>query len=195
MSRKKSQMRSRLENFGYALQLTRRFYPQKLICTIVLTVLKGVISFFSLQYMLRYVINGATNGVPFRSLIAFMLLMLGANILFKCIDAAYSTLVNPLISRLSEAKLEKQIMNKLLGIDLANYEDPEAYDLAMRAASMQITKRAMLSRAVSVIRGRTLIINLPGSPKACMETMDVFMDTIPHGLGLLRGTVHDCARA
>ena len=66
---------------------------------------------------------------------------------------------------------------------------------AMRAASMQITKRAMLSRAVSVIRGRTLIINLPGSPKACMETMDVFMDTIPHGLGLLRGTVHDCARA
>ena len=136
MSRKKSQMRSRLENFGYALQLTRRFYPQKLICTIVLTVLKWVISFFSLQYMLRYVINGATNGVPFRSLIAFMLLMLGANILFKCIDAAYSTLVNPLISRLSEAKLEKQIMNKLLGIDLANYEDPEAYDLAMRAASM-----------------------------------------------------------
>ena len=65
MSRKKSQMRSRLANFGYALRLTRRFYPQKLICTIVLTVLKGVISFFSLQYMLRYVINGATNGVPF----------------------------------------------------------------------------------------------------------------------------------
>lgn len=65
---------------------------------------------------------------------------------------------------------------------------------AIRAESMKITKRAMLSRAVSVIRGRTLIINLPGSPKACMETMDVFMDTIPHGLGLLRGTVHDCAR-
>ncbi len=66
---------------------------------------------------------------------------------------------------------------------------------AIRAESMKITKRAMLSRAVSVIRGRTLIINLPGSPKACMETMDVFMDTIPHGLGLLRGTVHDCAQA
>lgn len=65
---------------------------------------------------------------------------------------------------------------------------------AIRAASMQITKRAMLSRAVSVIRGKTLIINLPGSPKACMESMDVFMDTIPHGLGLLRGTIHDCAR-
>lgn len=65
---------------------------------------------------------------------------------------------------------------------------------AIRAASMQITPRAMLSRAVSVIRGKTLIINLPGSPRACMESMDVFLDTIPHAMGLLRGQVQDCAR-
>ena len=64
---------------------------------------------------------------------------------------------------------------------------------AMRAASMKITPHAMISRAVSVIRGKTLIINLPGSPKACMENMDVFMDTIPHAMGLLRNEVHDCA--
>ena len=62
---------------------------------------------------------------------------------------------------------------------------------AIRAASLAITKHAMLSRAVSVIRGRTLIINLPGSPKACMESMDVFLDTIPHGLKLLRGEQAD----
>ena len=65
---------------------------------------------------------------------------------------------------------------------------------AIRAASMAITPRAMLSRGVSVIRGKTLIVNLPGSPKACMESMDAFLNTIPHGLGLLRGTVADCAR-
>ncbi len=65
---------------------------------------------------------------------------------------------------------------------------------AIRAASMQITKHAMLSRAQSVIRGKTLIINLPGSPKACMESMDVFLDTIPHAMGLLRNEVQDCAR-
>lgn len=64
---------------------------------------------------------------------------------------------------------------------------------AMRAASMKITPHAMISRAASVIRGKTLIINLPGSPKACMENMDVFMDTIPHAMGLLRNEVHDCA--
>lgn len=65
---------------------------------------------------------------------------------------------------------------------------------AMRAASIKITPHAMISRAASVIRGKTLIINLPGSPKACMENMDVFMDTIPHAMGLLRNEVHDCAR-
>lgn len=65
---------------------------------------------------------------------------------------------------------------------------------AIRAASMAITPRAMLSRGASVIRGRTLIVNLPGSPRACMESMDVFLNVIPHGLELLRGTVSDCAR-
>ena len=66
---------------------------------------------------------------------------------------------------------------------------------AIRAASMQITKRAMLSRAASVIRGKSLIINLPGSPKACNECLDVFLDTLPHGLDVLRGNVQDCARS
>lgn len=58
---------------------------------------------------------------------------------------------------------------------------------AIRAASLSITKHAMLSRGVSVIRGKTLIVNLPGSPKACMESMDVFLEALPHGLELLRG--------
>ena len=65
---------------------------------------------------------------------------------------------------------------------------------AIRAKSLEITDRAMLSRAVSGIRGKTLIINLPGSPKACMESMDVFMDAIPHAMALLRNEVQDCAR-
>ena len=64
---------------------------------------------------------------------------------------------------------------------------------AIRAASMRITPRAMLGRGVSVIRGKTLIINLPGSPKACNESMDVFLDQMPHALALLRGAVTDCA--
>lgn len=65
---------------------------------------------------------------------------------------------------------------------------------AIRAASMRITSKAMLSRGVSVIRGKTLIVNLPGSPKACMECMDAFMEVLPHGLTLLRGQGGECGR-
>ena len=59
---------------------------------------------------------------------------------------------------------------------------------AMRAESLKITKHAMLSRAAAGIRGATLIINLPGSPKACRENLDVVLPALKHGLGLLRGT-------
>ena len=65
---------------------------------------------------------------------------------------------------------------------------------AMRAYSMAVTPRAMLSRAASVIRNKTLIVNLPGSPKACVECMDCIMETLPHAFDLLRNEVHDCAR-
>lgn len=65
---------------------------------------------------------------------------------------------------------------------------------AIRTYSMTITKRAMLSRATSVIRGSTLIINLPGSPKAVKEVMEYLMDTLPHGLGILLGETGECAR-
>jgi len=65
---------------------------------------------------------------------------------------------------------------------------------AIRYHSMQITPRAMFSRGVSVIRGKTLIVNLPGSPKAVEESMDAFLDALPHALDMLRNTVEDCAR-
>ena len=57
----------------------------------------------------------------------------------------------------------------------------------IRAYSMRITPRAMLSRAVSVIRGNTLIINLPGSPKAVEECLEFLLPVLEHGLGILRG--------
>ena len=57
----------------------------------------------------------------------------------------------------------------------------------IRAYSRTITPRAMLSRAVSVIRGGTLIVNLPGSPKAVSECLEYLLPTLEHGLGILRG--------
>jgi len=58
---------------------------------------------------------------------------------------------------------------------------------AIRAESMKITKHVMLSRGVAVIRKRTLIINLPGSPKACIESLDVIIEALPHAIGIMRG--------
>ncbi len=65
---------------------------------------------------------------------------------------------------------------------------------AMRLASLKVTPRAMLSRGVSVIRGQTLIINLPGSPKAVRENLEAVLPTLDHGLAILTGRAGECAR-
>ena len=65
---------------------------------------------------------------------------------------------------------------------------------AIRAYSMTITKRAMLSRATAGIRGKTLIINLPGSLKAVRESLEYIIDALAHGLEILSGEARDCAR-
>lgn len=65
---------------------------------------------------------------------------------------------------------------------------------AIRYYSLQITPRAMLSRAVSGIRKDTLIINLPGSPKAVKESIEFILPSIHHGLEILKGTSSECAR-
>lgn len=65
---------------------------------------------------------------------------------------------------------------------------------AMRHISLEITPRAMLSRAESGIRGNTIIINLPGSPKAIKETLGYIMPSIEHGLDILQENDAECAR-
>ena len=65
---------------------------------------------------------------------------------------------------------------------------------AMRWQSLQITPRAMLSRAAAGIRGKTLIVNLPGSPKAVRECLEFILPALGHGLEILRGTAGNCAR-
>ena len=65
---------------------------------------------------------------------------------------------------------------------------------AMRAASAEVTPRAMLSRAVSAIRNHTLIVNLPGSPKAVKESLEYILPSLQHGLEILTGAATNCAR-
>ena len=64
----------------------------------------------------------------------------------------------------------------------------------MVANSLQYTPRAMLTRAVAAIRAKTLIVNLPGSPKAVQENLSFLLPALGHGLQLLRGEGGACAR-
>lgn len=66
---------------------------------------------------------------------------------------------------------------------------------AMRRESAAISPQAMLSRAVAGIRGRCLIVNLPGSPKAVRECLQVILPVLPHAIDILRGTGGECGQA
>lgn len=64
----------------------------------------------------------------------------------------------------------------------------------MRAEGLKKTQRSMLSRAVAGVREQTLIINLPGSPKAVQENLEVILQVIPHAVEKIKGDTKDCAR-
>ncbi len=65
---------------------------------------------------------------------------------------------------------------------------------AMRAKSLEITPMASLSRSVAGARGQTLIINLPGSPKAVQECLEVVLPVLEHAIAILTGNSGECAR-
>ncbi len=77
-------------------------------------------------------------------------------------------------------------------LDIADREAPGLAE-AMRQESLKITPHAMLSRAVAAIRGRTLIVNLPGSPKAVRENLQTIKPALPHAIDILTGTGGECA--
>jgi molybdopterin adenylyltransferase len=64
----------------------------------------------------------------------------------------------------------------------------------MRAEGLKKTNRSMLSRAVAGVKGRSLIINLPGSPKAVEENLAVILNVIPHAIEKIKGEPTECAR-
>ena len=65
----------------------------------------------------------------------------------------------------------------------------------IRSESFKKTNRAILSRAISGIRGKSLIVNLPGSPKGVKESLEIILDALPHGVDILKGQASECGKS
>lgn len=122
---------------------------------------------------------------------------------YKVIPDDFNTIVKELTYLSDVLKVELVLTNGGTGFSKRDVT-PEATEKiierkvpgiaeAMRLKSLQITPKAMLSRAVSGIRGDTLIINLPGSPKAAKENLEFILPAIPHGIDILTGRDSECA--
>lgn len=123
---------------------------------------------------------------------------------YKVIPDDFDTIVKELLYLCDDRKVELVLTNGGTGFSQRDVT-PEAtmkvvernvpgIPEAMRLKSLQITPKAMLSRAASGIRGGTLIVNLPGSPKAAKENLEFILPALPHGIDILTGRDSECAR-
>jgi molybdenum cofactor synthesis domain-containing protein len=123
---------------------------------------------------------------------------------YKVIPDDFDRIVSELIYLCDELEVELVLTNGGTGFSRRDVT-PEAtmkvvernvpgIPEAMRLKSLQITPKAMLSRAAAGIRGGTLIVNLPGSPKAAKENLEFILPALPHGIDILTGRDAECAR-
>lgn len=136
-------------------------------------------------------------------LLAEMVADLGEVARYQVIPDDYETIVMMLENWSDELELDLILTTGGTGLSprdctpqatqaVLDYEIPGMAE-AMRLESLKITSRAMLSRAMAGVRKQTMIINLPGSPKACRENFAVVLPVLPHGLEKLKGDPSDCA--
>lgn len=123
---------------------------------------------------------------------------------YKMVPDEVDRIVNELVYMCDELKLDLVLTNGGTGFSERDVT-PEATQKviekyvpgigeAMRLKSLEITPKAMLSRGISGIRNKTLIVNLPGSPKAAVENLQFIMPALPHGIEILTGAGGECAR-
>jgi len=136
-------------------------------------------------------------------LLADMVSELGEVLRYQVIPDDYETIIVMLTNWSDELGLDLILTTGGTGLSprdcapqatqtILDYEVPGMAE-AMRMGSMKITSRAMLSRALVGVRKQTMIINLPGSPKAARENFAVLLPVLPHALEKLKGDQSDCA--
>lgn len=128
----------------------------------------------------------------------------GEVIVYQVIPDDYELIKNTIIHQADEVKVDLIITTGGTGLGPRDITpeatkaviDREVPGIAevIRMESMKKTNRAMLTRGVSGVRNKTLIINLPGSPRAVQECLEIIFPALPHGIQILKGEASECAR-
>ena len=124
-----------VKNYCYAASLMFKFYPIKFCCQMFFLISTNLTTFFTNTYMLRYVVNSMQEGKAVGEILSFVLILTALRLLISCLRALYETALSPIIDKRSQSRLEKLVLKRSLEIDLANYEDPVAFEMYNRAIS------------------------------------------------------------
>ncbi len=123
-----------LQNNLYVLKIIAKGSPIKLVHAVLSTFVESLLAFFSVEYMLRYVVNGIQEGKSYEAIMTYLLCILFLNVfVFGIFNSVYYNLFDPWISRKLDVHINKILFKKSLEVDLASFENPKYYEEASRA--------------------------------------------------------------
>ncbi len=151
----KKNTKTMLKNNFYMFKMVWRIKPSRILFTIFINLVNGSLNFISQIFMLRYIINAATNKASFESVLFVASVVLLYQIFGMSINSYYNAIFCPTCDNIIKQNFQKEFFNKALSIDLIEYDNPDFYD--------------KYARAISESNGRALqIVNLFGRLINCL---------------------------
>lgn len=131
----KKNIRSILKNNIYMLKMVWHIKPSRIIFTFFINLVNGSLNFISQIFLLRYIINAATNKASFESVLVVALIVLLYQIFGMSINTYYNAIFCPTCDNIIKQKFQKELFHKALTVDLIEYDNPDFYDKYVRAIS------------------------------------------------------------
>ncbi len=184
----KKNTKTMLKNNFYMFKMVWRIKPSRILFTIFINLVNGSLNFISQIFLLRYIINAATNKASFESVLIVASVVLLYQIFGMSINTYYNAIFCPTCDNIIKQNFQKELFNKALSIDLIEYDNPDFYDKYVRA--------------ISESNGRALqIVNLFGRLVNCLfvlvsvsliiftlEPLLIFIAILPFVFNMLVGS-------